>query len=71
MFEKVLKFTGVLSCCPDCRKQPKPIHVLGKDKFYLSCTFCGLRTPKMSSLQGAVQFWEDMPRDLDEEASTG
>ena len=60
MIQTARKLPGSLAGCPECGRQPYHVHVRGKDRHFLECPPCELRTPRHDTLQQAIAAWETM-----------
>ena len=58
MKQQIHRMSGTLTVCPGCGSQPKHVETLGKRLHHLECCPCCVRTPKMPTLQQAVEAWE-------------
>lgn len=57
MIQEQIKVEGQFAPCI-CGRQPRIYRVRGRELFLLECAPCGTRTPKLPTLQQAVEAWE-------------
>lgn len=62
MIQTLRPIPGPLTGCPQCGRQPKHCHVLGRDLHSLECPPCELRTARLPNIAAAIAAWEDIPR---------
>jgi hypothetical protein len=59
MTQRQIKIEGQLAACSTCGHQPHHYEIQGKHTHFLECSPCRMRTSAFSSLQEAVEAWEN------------
>jgi len=63
MTQQQIRIDGEIDACK-CGRQPKHYHERGRNRHFLECSPCNVRTAKCDTFQEAVEAWEGQKTEI-------